>query len=206
MVLNNEGEMKTFNADKYIAIERDLILVVRLSKAFTQVRTGEIPTKTLYEMTDKEKVFNKVCGLMLVIHSLNDLIILGWAKIEYPCKRKWELDKSENKVPFEKENNDFNDLMFYRRFLASCEKEITNADLTKSLEDDFYLKKINAQGEEYFVLTNNYYEMREDLEEIWPKIEHLLHKYAVLSQGFIKDEDISEKEKEEELKRRILNA
>ena len=80
------------------------------------------------------------------------------------------------------------------------------ADLTASLEDDFLLEKTNNDGEKEWVLTRNYYDMRRLLEETWPKIEYLLYKYAVLSQGFIKDEDVSEKEKEEELRRRILNA
>lgn len=206
MADDNYGEIKTYNADKYIAIERDLPLVIGLMKAFRQVRTGETPDKNLSDMTDKEKIFNKVSGLILVIHSLNALILLGWTKIETPCRRKWELSKMENKPKFEDEKNDFNDLMSYRELLDMCEQDIIKADLTKSVSDDFYLKKINSYGEEEYVLTKNYYNMRKILEEVWPKIEYLLYKYAVLSQGFIKDEDLSEKQKEEELKRRILNG
>lgn len=206
MVDNNEGEIKTYNADKYIAIERDLPMVINLMRAFRQVRTGETPVKSLSEMTDKEKVFNKVSGLMLVIHSLQSLITLGWTKIETPCRRKWENNKLEDKPPFEQEENDFNTLLTYRDLLDACEMDIIEADLTASLDDDFLLEKQNAQGETEYVLTKNYYDMRKELESIWPKIEYFLYKYAVLSQGFIKDEDISEKEKEEELKRRILQA
>ena len=202
----DSGEIKTYNADKYIAIERDLVLIVNLMKAFRQARTGETPVKSVYEMNDNEKIFNKVSGLTLVIHSMKDLVLLGWTKVKTPCLRKWDMNKDENKVPFEEEDNDFNKLMYIRGLLKACEEDIREADLTPSLDDDFMLEKTDNNGEKVMMLTKNYFEMLDVLEETWPQIEYFLYRYAVLSQGFIKDEDITEKEKEEELKRRILNG
>jgi hypothetical protein len=96
--------------------------------------------------------------------------------------------------------------MEYRKFLKMCEQEIIKADATPSLEDDFMREIINPDGEINYYVTDNFFEMISDLEETWPKIEYLLYKYAILSRGFVKDEDITEKTKEEELIKRILNS
>jgi len=205
-MVENVGELQTFNADKQIAVERDLPLILNLMRAFRQTRTGETPVKSMYNMTDNEKVLNKVSGLIQIIHALRDLIELGWSKIYTPCFKKWELDTSEDKLSFEKEDNDFNKLMEYREFLKFCQQKIVKADRTPTLKDDFKAERINKNGEVEFFVTENYDEMLEEFEVLWPKIDYLLSKYAVLNRGFIKDEDITEQEKEDELKRRILQS
>lgn len=200
------GEVKTFNADKDIAQQRDLPLVINLMRAFRQARIGETPVKSIYDMTDDEKVFNKVSGLSLVIHSLRDLIVLGWGRTETQCRNKWNVKKPEERGKFEEEENGFNRLMYYRDLLIACQKDIREADLTPSFEDDFMVKKTNNEGVEYCITTKNYEEMLDVLEKAWPPIEMVLHRHKILSQGMMENELLSHEEIASEAEKRVIEA
>lgn len=205
----NFGEFKTFNADKEIAQQRDLQLVLNLTRAFTQARTGETPLKSHYAMSNNEKVLNRAKGLSEVIHALKDLVLLGRGRIYDYAFAKWKqkYSKEEEKLqkPFEQDENDFSRLEYIRKKLRACELDIIEADRTPSLEDDFVIEKQTSEGEEW-ELTDNFFDMLEELENTWTDLELLLLGNKILSQGRIEDELLSYEELAKEAQKRIIES
>lgn len=200
------GEIKAFNADKQIAEQRDLPLVLDLLKAFRQTSTGETLLKLPSQMTPNERIINRVKGLLFVIQSIRGLIRLGRGRIKNNCFNKWKFNNNKEKPNFEDEDNDYNNLIYYERVLKECEQEIIKADRTKSVEDDFLIKKIDNEGEESYDLTDNYFEMLDVLDELWSEVEILLYKNKILSQGMIEDEILTHEQIAQEFKNRIVNS
>jgi len=80
--------------------------------------------------------------------------------------------------------------------VKACEMDIREADKTASKDDDFMLIKETNDGEVY-ELTDNYFEMIDELEDSWREIEVILKKHEIFSQGMTEDEEITYKEQEE---------
>jgi len=208
--MGNDGDLKTFNAAKEIAHFRDLQLIMNYVKATHQARTGTTPLKTHYEMGDQEKKYNRVNGLILMIHSQRELIQLSRFRVKRKSLMEWEKtykEKEEQKGhPFDKENNDYNKLIYLQEKLIAAEKDVLEAERTKKLDDDFNLKKVDHNGNENLELTPNFYEMLEILEDIYEDLEGIMYVNEIISAGLIEDEELSYKEQEQAFIERVKDA
>jgi len=80
------------------------------------------------------------------------------------------------------------------------------ADLSPTLDDDFMITKMNSDGEEENHLTQNFSDMYDDLMISYDKVYGLLITNKIVGQGLEESEELSYKEQEEELIRRVVDA
>lgn len=203
------GELKTYNASQEIAKHRDLPLILFHEDMMLQARTGKAPGVNIDDITDNQRKMNQVRALTRIISAQKQLINISRAQIKFRAVNKWQkrqqpLEEAE-KTPFEEDENDYNKLMYLKELLDACEKDIINADLTPSLEDDYILEKEGEDGK-YYELTQNFYEMITELENTWEEIHLLMLTNKIISSGIEIDEEYSYKEQEEEVIRRITEA
>lgn len=205
----NEGDIKTFNPQKQISTEIVLEVIVRHRDAFKQAMTGELRGVPMDEIPDNTRIINKARALNLIISAQREMIRISRPMIRHPALKKWEKEmrnKAEDeKVSFEEHDNDYNKLCKWLDFLRECEKAIRVADETPSKEDDFFVEKHTPEGV-VNVLTENFYEMLEDLEESYEQIYLLMLINKVVSSGIEEDEEMTYKEREDEAIRRIVEA
>ena len=204
-----DGELKTFNAAKEIAHNRDLMLVMNYVNATHQARTGALPSKPQYDMKDKERKLNRVRGLMAMIHGQRELIQLSRYRVKRKAFVKWnklyKSDEEQEKNPFEKQENDYTKLKRLQELLIACEKDILEADKTPSFKDDFIVKRDTPDGEEWD-LTQNFYEMLEALEDNYETLEGIMYENEIISAGLIEDEELTYKEQEQAFIDRVKDA
>lgn len=87
---------------------------------------------------------------------------------------------------------DYDKLNELKKFVDNLEQRIIIADKTRSLSDDIAIEKIDNDGEKTMFLTQNYYEIRESLEESFEEIFMILSKNGLTSQ-LIKSQNKREK-------------
>ena len=90
--------------------------------------------------------------------------------------------------------------------LRACEQDIIEADRTKQLDDDFILEKEDQLGEKKFELTQNFFDMLDELENSYEKIYLLMLTNKIVSAGIEEDDELSYKDKEAEMIRRVEDA
>jgi len=205
------GDIKIFNPNKEISREITLEILIRHRDALKQARTGELLGIPMDQIKDNDRKVNQARALNLIIASQREMVTISRPIIFFGSTQKWkkknkkEEDKEEN--PFEKEENDYNKLIEWLNFLRLCEKSIIIADKTKSLADDFMVTKVDGNtGEEKNELTENFYEMLEDLEGSYEQVYLLMLKNKIVSAGIEEDEEMTYKEKEAEMVRRVEDA
>lgn len=205
------GDLKVFNPNKEISKEITLEILIRHRDALKQARTGELVGISIENIKDNDRKMNQARALNLVISSQREMITVSRPIIYFASLQKWrkknKTDEDMEKNPFENEINDYNKLIEWKEFLKSCEQAILIADKTKSFDDDFIVTKVdNNSGEEKWELTNNFYDMLEDLESSYEQIYLLMLINKIVSAGIEEDEELSYKEKEEEMIRRVVEA
>jgi len=205
------GDIKIFNPNKEISKEITLEILIRHRDALKQARTGELVGITMDQIKDNDRKMNQARALNLIIASQREMVTYSRAMIRQRSFHKWkkknrqEQEKDDN--PFDKEENDYNKLIEWLNFLRNCEQSIIIADKTKSLEDDFMITKVdNNSGEEKNELTQNFYEMLEDLETSYEGINLLMLTNKIISSGIEEDDELTYKEKEKEMVRRVEDA
>ena len=119
-------------------------------------------------------------------------------------KKDYKTEKKEEIPPFEKEDNDYNQLMYWLDFLKDCEDAIIKAERTKRLDDDFLWVKQTNDGD--INELTNFYDMVDDLESSYEQIYLLMLTNKIVSAGIEEDEEMTYKEKEKEAIRRIVEA
>lgn len=205
-----EGDLKVFNPNKEISREIVLEVLIRHRDALKQARTGELVGVSVEEIKDNNRKFNQVRGLSLIISAQREMINISRPIIFYRSFRKWkkkyEKEEEQKEHPFEEEENDYNHIMNWKDFLSSCHKAILLAERTKTKDDDFIVNKINNEGKEYPELTENFYDMLDDLEQSYEQIYLLMLTNKIVSAGIEEDEELSYKEKEQEAIRRVVEA
>jgi len=212
----DSGEIKIFNPMKDISKEITLEILIRHRDSMKQARTGELVDIKVEDIKDNDRRFNQVRALNLIISAQREMITISRPIISFRSKREWgkknktEEDMvanpfSENIEDIDKIKYDYNKLKFWLGFLSSCTREILNAERTSRVDDDFIIQKI-TQGEESYELTDNFYEMLEDLEESYEQIYLLMLTNKIVSAGIEDDEELSYKELETETIRRIVEA
>lgn len=203
------GDIKVFNPNKEISKEITLEILIRHRDALKQARTGELVGLSVEKLSNPQTKINQVRALNLIISAQREMITISRPIIFFRStqlwKKKYKKEEEQNKNTFEEHENDYNKMMVWLAFLGNCLGEIIKAEKTKKTEDDFLLKK-QSEEEEYFELTHNFYEMVEDLESSYEQIYLLMLTNKIVSSGIEEDEEISYKEKEIEVIRRIKEA
>jgi len=203
------GDLKVFNPNKEISREIILEVLIRHRDALKQARTGEIVGTPMDKIEDNQRKINQVRGLNLIISAQREMVTISRPIIFFKSMQKWKKDykteKKEEIPPFEKEDNDYNQLMYWLDFLKDCEDAIIKAERTKRLDDDFLWVKQTNDGD-INELTTNFYEMVDDLESSYEQIYLLMLTNKIVSAGIEEDEEMTYKEKEKEAIRRIVEA
>lgn len=202
-------DIKTFNPQKEISREIILEILIRHRDAFKQARTGELPDTSMDNIRDNDRKYNQVRALNLIISAQKEMINVSRPIVFWRASKLWERafkeDEDRVKNPFDKHENDYSKIMDWSKFLRSLQEAIITADRTPELEDDFLIEKdINGQKENQ--LTENFFDMLEDLESSYEQIYLLMLINKIVSAGIEEDEELSYKEQEVEAVRRITEA
>lgn len=204
------GDIKVFNPNKEISKEITLEILIRHRDALKQARTGELPNTPMNDIRDNDRKMNQARALNLIISAQREMITASRPIIFHTSSAKWKKKYKEEEEqtahPFDKEENDYKKIMNWLEFLRACEKSILNAERSKTLDDDFLVTKTNSLGEEVNELTDNFYEMIEDLESSYEQIYLLMLTNKIVSAGIEEDEEMTYKEKEAEAIRRVVEA
>lgn len=208
-MVDNVGDIKVFNPNKEISKEITLEILIRHRDALKQARTGELVGISVEKLNNPQIKLNQVRALNLIISSQREMVTVSRPIIFFRStqawKKKYKEEKHREDNPFDKHDNDYNKIMEWLAFLGHCAQAIMKAEQTKSVKDDFLVKKQNHEGD-YFELTNNFYEMVEDLESSYEQIYLLMLTNKIVSAGIEEDEEMSYKEKEAEAVKRIVEA
>jgi len=200
--------ISVFNPAKDIAKEVTLQVLINHRDATRQAREGVLPNAEP-PSSDNQKKINKVKGLYKMISSQREMINISRPIIRFSCFKEWkkknEKDEDQKKNPFEKEKNDYNDLMLVKAILEQAELDMVNAEQTQSQKDDYLIEQRSPSGISY-ALTNKYYEMLNGLEDTYEKIYFLMVKYKIASTGIEEEELKTYKELEEEAIKRVVDA
>jgi len=205
------GNVNVYNPDKQISEQVTLKTIVMHDSAMKLARSGlpDIPMEK--PLTYNERINLRFKGLREVIASQQSMITnIARPIIKINCMRKWEKmykeDEEKATNPFDKEDNDYNELLGILSFLDECEQRIIRAKQTKKIEDDFIWEKTDHNGDTILELTDNFFAMFKELEESFEAIYGLLLSHRIVSSGAMEDEDVTERQKEEEAMRRIVEA
>lgn len=204
------GEIKTFNPQKEVSYEIVLESLIRHRDAVKQARTGEKIGIDMNKITDDERRLNQVQALSLIISAQREMITISRPIVFFNSSKDWEKSypKEESRLqhPFDKYKCHYNDLMEWLDFLKKCLRAIEQADISKTTEDDFLVQRIISTGERIKELTNNFWEMLDDLESSYEKIYLIMLINKIVSSGIEEDDELTYKQKEEEAIRRVVEA
>jgi len=204
------GDLKTFNPNKEIAKEIILEVLIRHRDALKQARTGELVGISVESLKDNDRKMNQVRALNLIIAAQREMITISRPIIFFSSTQTWKkkhkTEEEQKANEFSKEKNDYNNLMVWLDFLRHCGQAIMDAEKSKSFTDDFMICQTNNQGEEHNELTDNFFEMVEDLESSYEQIYLLMLTNKIVSAGIEEDEEMTYKEKEVEAIRRVVEA
>ena len=207
--MNESGDLKVFNPQKEISKEITLEILIRHRDVLKQARTGQLVGTSVEDIKDNQRKMNQVRALNLIIAAQREMITVSRPIIWFRSMQKWKKknkDKEKReKNPFDKDNNDYNSLIDWLEFLKECARSILEAEKTPKIEDDFIIKK-NIDGSDFLELTDNFYEMLDDLESSYEQIYLLMLTNKIVSAGIEEDEEMTYKEKEEEAIRRVAEA
>ena len=162
--------------------------------ALKQARTGELVGVPMESIKDNDRKMNQARALNLIIAAQREMVTVSRPIIFFTSTQKWkkknrsEEDKEKN--PFDKEDNDYKKLIKWLDFLRHCGQAIITADKTKTFDDDFMVTKTdNNSGDEINELTDNFYDMVEDLESSYEQIYLLMLTNKIVSAGIEEDEE-----------------
>jgi len=183
----------------------------RYDEAELLARTGVPSDPAFTPRNYNEKVENRFEGLKLM-YANQQHIISGhnMATIEKNCYNSWQRKYKEEEErlehPFEDEDNDINELKAILDFLDECEQKVEQSIITQRFEDDFVIEKEHWDGSKRKELSKHFFNMFKELVDSYRAIYGVLIDNKIVTLGMGEDADKTEEEKEEELKRRILNA
>jgi hypothetical protein len=150
-----------------------------------KVRTGCSNTEEAESISDNTRKMIQARSLIRVISSQRELITNARPIVYYQNNSDWlkEYKTSEEQTlhPFDKEVNSYYKLLKILsslKYLVGCIRE---ADRTTSTTDDFIVKNLDGSGGMVYDLTNNFYQMIEELENTYEKIYLILLKEGILT-------------------------
>lgn len=204
------GDLKIFNPDKEISREITLDILIRHRDALKQARTGQLPASSVDDTSQSERKFNQVRGLTLIIAAQREMINISRPILYFKAVKTWEkeykTEEERQENVFEEHKNDYNKIKYALELLKACEQDIIEADRTKTLDDDFIIEKMDFDGSTKHELTQNFYDMLDELENTYEQVYLLMLTNKIVSAGIEEDEEATYKQKEEEAVRRIVEA
>lgn len=214
-----EGEIRVFNPNKEISREITLEVLIRHRNSMKQARTGELADTKVEDLDDNNRMFNRVRALNLIIAAQREMISISRPIVFFRSKKQYEKHlrklegkkgkdpkKEEIKEKFEEFKCDYNTLIQeHLELLKACERDIIEAEKSKTVDDDF-IKEYDEYSGKRYRLTENFYEMLEELEGSYEKIYLMMLTNKIVSAGIEDDEEQTYKEKEEEAIRRVVEA
>lgn len=201
------GELRTMQSGKEIDLNTTVPIMIDILNSLRQVNTGII-SGSEDKPTDNERRLNQVKGLTKLISNIETLITFGEGDVDLRNYAKWyrknkELPEEE-KEPYDETGfnpedmkYDINKLKFWNNFLSRCRKEIIFADKTKTIKDDFMITRIDSNGEKINELTDNFFEMRNDLRNCFSEVKKIMMVNKVIAAGITEDEELTYKEQEQ---------
>lgn len=207
--MDNSGEVKLFNTAKKESDEIVFPIIESHKYAISQARTGVLRDVPIEKINKNQRKLNMVKALHLIISSQKDMVQIARPTVRYKSFKDWEKKyrKSEKKSenPFEKYDNDYNKLMSIKKLLDFFDTEIIKADKSATKDDDFLIE-IQGQGGMELELTQNFYEMFNELEDTYEDLYIILIKHKIVSAGISEDEEMTYKDQEAEMVRRVVEA
>lgn len=197
------GKLNIYNPAKELALQMAR-LIERHNKAVYFARTGE----KMDEETDfspNKKQYNKLRGLREMANMQLLIVMNSSAKVEDDCFKKWKRKNHKDNDLFEDDDNDYSKLTIKERTLELVIRDLDNAKLTKTKDDDYIVEK-QIENSILAVLTNKYYDILKGLSESFKEIHAILLKHEILSSGEEEDMSKTYAEQEEEGIRRIVEA
>ena len=129
--------------------------------------------------------------------------------VGHNSRNKWGKSKSDDnkkEKPFEDEDNDYNELNGILVFLDHCEQKIIKARQTRKFSDDFVVERQDDSGNTVLELTENFFSMIKELEVSYEVSYGIMLMNKIVSSGITFDEELEDKQKEEEARRRIVES
>jgi hypothetical protein len=210
MAYDAGGDIAVYNPDKQISEQITLKNLIIHDKAMRLARTGVPEEPSEKPLNSNERTSSRFKGLNEIISAQQCLITNANPIVEHNSKNEWgkqhRKDEEKEKCPFDKDDNDYNELIAILDFLDDCEQEIITARRTKKFDDDFVWEKDNNDGGKTLELSPNFFKMMKGLEESYRVIYGIMLRNKIVSSGISVDEDMEDKEKEEEAMRRIVNS
>lgn len=207
--MDNTGEVKMFNTAKKESDEIVFPIIEGHKFAISQARTGELRDVPIENINKNQRKLNRVKALHLIISYQKDMIQIARPTVRYKSFKEWEKKngkaEEKDKTTFEECENDYNKLMKLRKLLDFFDAEIMKADKSATKDDDFLVEIHGHEGVES-ELTQNFYEMFNELEDTYEDVYIILIKHNIVSAGISEDEEMSYKEKEAEMVRRVAEA
>ncbi|MCK4648079.1 hypothetical protein KAT51_01005 [bacterium] len=211
-----QGEIRVFNPNKEISREITLEVLIRHRNSMKQARTGELTDVAVEQLDDNNRMLNRVRALNLIIAAQREMISISRPIIffrsdkefkKHTRKTKNKKGENEDKVEvFEDFKCDYNTLIKeHLELLKACERDIIEAERSKTLDDDFIREEEEYDGKR-IRLTENFYEMLEELEGSYEKIYLMMLTNKIVSAGIEDDEELDYKQKEEEAIKRAVEA
>jgi hypothetical protein len=159
----------------------DIVLesIARHQYYMRMVRMGGDTFEELENTTDNDRQQIKARSLIRVVSIQRELLLHARPIVHHLEYSIWE--KGDKTKPFEEDDNDYNNLLLCLKFLKHAGHLIRTADLTKTLADDFLIWKQTADGEKEARLTNNFYNMVDELEDCYEEIYKIMLTNGILT-------------------------
>ena len=137
------------------------------------------------DLNYNEAMLFRVDYLKKVISIQEEIVTHGRAFVYRLCLTDWTKKHTTNEEkkmnPFDKDSNDYNNLMMIRNFLKSCMLKIEQSEVTKRVDDDFViLMNPNGTPLESYRLTKNFFNMISELEDCYEEIFGILLNNGIL--------------------------
>ena len=207
-MVEGSGEVKVYNTARQEAEQIVFPIIESHKFAISQARTGGIRDVPLENINKNQRKLNRVKALHLIISCQKDMIQISRPTVRYKSLKDWEKKNEEEergKIPFEKVDNDYNQLMKLRRLLDFFDSEIMEAEKSATKDDDFLVESQGSDGIGS-ELTQNFYEMFNELEDTYETIYIIMIKHKIVSAGISEDEELTYKEQEKIFIERVKEA
>lgn len=207
--MENKNEVQLFNTAKKESDEIVFPIIESHRYSIRQGRTGELKDVPIEKIDKNQRKLNRVKALHLIISCQKDMIQIARPTVRWNTLKVWEKkykeDDEQKDNLFEKEDNDYNKLINLKKLLNFFDSEIMKAEKSTTKDDDFLVSEQGDDGKDS-ELTENFYEMFSELEDTYEEVYIILIKHKIVSAGISEDEELTYKEQEQEMVRRVVEA
>lgn len=206
----DNDSVNVWNPDKQLSEQVTLKNIVSHDMAMRLARSGIPDVQSEKPLSFNDRISLRFKGLNEVISAQQCIITNTKAIVRVndfaDWNKKYKLEKEKLEHKFSDEDNDYNELSAILLFLDECEQKIIKARISKTFKDDFVWEKDDGNGEISFELTPHFFTMMKELENSYEATYCILIKNKIVSSGVSIDEEATDKAKEEEAIRRIVES